>query len=179
MMAPRTLQRLLFIFMLLALFHVGHTLAEDGIPDNCENRDGAYYQANIFPRYEPQNQRLVLISWTTGQDVQVVAIGLADTRILGWSVDCRYLATAVGPAESMDTVVWDITSNMRVGAVPDAHLQPHHITWGPNGYLVVETRNGAVLWNVLLTRSLCSQPRSTPRQRATSAVCAGMPSIIS
>lgn len=122
--------------------------AGDGIPDNCEYTNGAYYQPNVFARYEPQNQRLMLVNWTTGVDVTVVASGLGDTRIQGWSLDCRYLAAAVGTLDSMDTVVWDVTIPTQIGHVPDAHLKPHYITWGPRNFLVVETRDGAVLWNV-------------------------------
>ena len=122
--------------------------ANDGIPDNCEYTRGAYYQPNVFARYEPQNSRLMLVDWSSGEDVKVVAEGLADTRILGWSVDCRYLAGSVGKPESMDTVVWDVTSATVMGKVADAHLKPHPITWGPDDYLMVETRDGAILWNV-------------------------------
>src|SRR4051794_17907085 len=110
--------------------------AGDGIPDNCEYTRGAYYQPNIFARYEPQNSRLMLVEWSSGEDVKVVAEGLAETRILGWSVDCRYLAGAVGDPDSMDTVVWDVTTATVIGKVADAHLKPHTITWGPNDYLM-------------------------------------------
>jgi hypothetical protein len=48
----------------------------------------------------------------------------------------------------MDTVVWDTINGAEVGRVPDARGQAHHITWGPGNLLVVETRSGAVLWNV-------------------------------
>lgn len=122
--------------------------AGDGIPDNCEYTRGAYYQPNVFARYEPQNARLMLVDWSSGEDVKVVAEGLGATRILGWSLDCRYLAGAVGSSDSMDTVVWDVTTATMIGKVADAHLKPHTITWGPNDYLMVETRDGAVLWNV-------------------------------
>ncbi len=122
--------------------------AQDGIPDNCEHTRGEFYRPNIFPRYEPHNSRLVLVDWATGNDVQVLAEGVADTRILGWSVNCRYLTTGIGSLDSVDTVVWDTINNTRVGDVPDAHGRAHHITWGPGDYLVVETRDGAILWHV-------------------------------
>jgi hypothetical protein len=141
----------LLIGLVLFLFCTKYRVtvaAGDGIPDNCEYTRGAYYQPSMFPRYEPQNQRLVLVNWATGADVKVLAEGVGDTRILGWSLDCRYLAGAVGPQTSMDTVVWDITTAEQVGRVLDAHNQPHHITWGPGNFLVVETRDGAILLNV-------------------------------
>lgn len=49
--------------------------AGDGIPDNCEYTGAAHYRANIFPRYEPQNRRLLLVDWTTGADVQMIGCG--------------------------------------------------------------------------------------------------------
>lgn len=143
------MRKALVLFLLAGLaLAVVWAQAKDSIPDNCEYADGAYYHANQFPRYEAQSQRLVLVDWTSGQVVQEIAGDLPDTRILGWSEDCRYLATAIGAAESMDTVVWDVATPARIGSVPDAHLTPHHVTWGPHDYLVVETRSGAILWNV-------------------------------
>lgn len=142
------------LFTMLIIFVIGavqfsHLLfAEDGIPDNCEYTNAPHYRANIFARYEPQNRRLVLVDWTTGEVVQEIGTDLADTFILGWSGDCRYLATAIGSVESMDTVVWDTTNNTRIGTVSDARGRSHTVTWGPHNFLMVETRSGAVLWNV-------------------------------
>jgi hypothetical protein len=140
--------KLFFAMLIVLSISDAAFAAKDAVPDNCENQRGRYYQQNIFPRYEPQNKRLVLVDWSTGKDTLVLANGLDDTRILGWSVDCRYLAAAVGAPDSMDTAVWDTTTAGLIGKVPGAHLKPHHITWGPDNYLVVETRAGAILWNV-------------------------------
>jgi WD40 repeat protein len=143
------MRRTSFLFLLLVLLFTHHLIAaQDGVPDNCEYIGGTHYRASIFPRYEPQNQRFVLVDWATGAEVMVLATQTPTTRILGWSADCRYLAAAVGSTERMDTVVWDTVSGGRIGSVPDAYLKPHYITWGVNNYLMVETRNGAVLWNV-------------------------------
>jgi len=138
----------LLVFIVATLIGISTVQADDGIPDNCEYAGAPHYRANIFPRYEPQNRRLLLVDWTTGADMQVIATDLGETRIMGWSADCRYLAGAVGSSESMATVVWDTVENRYIGEVLDAHKQPHPITWGPGNYLVVETRNGAILWNV-------------------------------
>ncbi|MEO8606326.1 MAG: WD40 repeat domain-containing protein [Chloroflexota bacterium] len=138
----------LILSFLVTTLRPAPVAAGDGIPDNCEYTGAAYYQANIFPRYKPQDQQLYLADWATGADVKVIAGELGDTRILGWSLDCRYLVGAVGPQTSMDTVVWDTNTATEIGRVLDAHNQPHHITWGPGDYLVVETRDGAILWNV-------------------------------
>jgi WD40 repeat protein len=139
---------LLIFATLFLIINLQHVLADDGIPDNCENQYADFYRPNLFPRYEPQSRRLLLVDWTTGAEVMVLAENLDDARIQGWSANCQYLAAAVGPVESMDSTVWDTVNNVRIGAVRDAHLKPHPITWGPQEYLVVETRNGAILWNV-------------------------------
>lgn len=122
--------------------------SDDGIPDNCEYRYGQFYRPNLFPRYEPQNRRLLLVDWTTGAEVATLATDLDDTLIRAWSGDCRYLAVATGSAESRATAVYDTVDDRYIGEVPDAHLAPHPITWGPHDFLMVETRRGAVLWNV-------------------------------
>lgn len=145
----RKFSPLLLMIFLLFMKLMPSQAGDDGIPDNCEYTNAAYYRANLFPRYEPQNSRLLLVDWSTGADALVIATDLPNTLIRGWSADCRYLAVAVGSPESFDTVVFDTTgTNLRVGSVPDAHKAPHPITWGPGNYLVVETRNGAILWNV-------------------------------
>lgn len=136
----------LFLFILLITLIGSIALAQsDGIPDNCEFIEE---YSNQFIRYEPQNRHLVLVDWATGQDIRVIANDLDNTIILGWSVNCRYIAAAVGSSSSMDTTVWDVQTGERMGSVPDAHNQAHHITWGSDDYLVVETRNGAILWHV-------------------------------
>jgi hypothetical protein len=118
---------LVLSLLLLSIALFVFSARADDIPANCET--GA--TPNIFARYEAHNDRLVLVDWNTGADVRVIENGLTDTQVLGWSPDCRYLAGAVGSYESMDTVVWDVTTSARTGVVPDAHAQPHHITWGP------------------------------------------------
>jgi WD40 repeat protein len=142
--------RLLLIGLLLCFGSIltSAVRADDGIPDNCENAASAYYRPGVFARFELSNRRLVLVSWTTGEIVQVLASEVGEGVILSWSADCRYLAVALGTPASMDTVVYDTVDNFRVGSVPDAQGQTHHITWGAGNYLVVETRSGAILWNV-------------------------------
>ncbi len=144
----------LLLWALLLIIFVGLAHAQqtgDGIPDNCEYTGAAYYQANVFPRYEPPASRLVLVDWSTTADVRELETGLVTGGFyaLGWSVDCRYLAGAIiNAAGNYDTVVWDAVNGGRVGTISDAVGQPHFVTWGPSNYLVVETRNGAILWNV-------------------------------
>ena len=139
----KRLTALIFLFSALFLFPAA---AQDN-PGLCPYNDAAG-RPPLLPRYEAHNQRLVLVDWTTGADHLTLENGLAQTWILGWSADCRYLAAAVGSSASMDTFVWDTVTGANMGRVPDARGQAHHITWGPGNLLVVETRGGAVLWNV-------------------------------
>jgi hypothetical protein len=125
--------------------------ADDGIPGNCENA-AVEVPPNAFPRYEPQNSRLMLIDWTTGADIRILEANLVTERfqVVQWSPDCHYLAGAVDIDGHLDTVVWDVVNGGRLGAVEDAVGKPHHITWSPDSTkLVVETRKGAILWNIV------------------------------
>ncbi|MFN8376666.1 MAG: hypothetical protein U0694_27815 [Anaerolineae bacterium] len=154
----------------------------DGIPDNCEYSGAAYYQANVFPRYEPQASRVVLVDWATGADVRELETGLATSsfQVRGWSADCHYMAGAVvNAAGTYDTVVWDAVNGGRVGTVTDAVGHPHYVTWGPGGYLVVETRNGAILWNVPANSQLILTTSWDAYTVRSTAVCGGTWSIIS
>ncbi len=121
--------------------------AQDGIPDNCETATSADVR-NLIARFEAKHSRLVLADWRTGATVRVLGEGLLGYRIRAWSPDCRYLAIAEGDWRGTDTVVYDAENSVRMGSVPDAALKLHPVTWGPDGYLLVETRHGALLWHV-------------------------------
>ena len=140
-----------FVVGLLALLLVSllpfSAIFADAIPGNCEYTQSPE-QLALFPRYSQSTGRLVLVSWTTGEEVRTLAEGISFVSAVGWSADCRYLAIAEGTPEVMNTVVYDTQTSQRMGSVDDAHQQPHPITWGPNDYLVVETRNGGILWHV-------------------------------
>lgn len=141
--------RKLFLSCLILVAFAGLTLqAQDGIPDNCESDDAPIYPANVFARYEPAPRRLVLVDWNTGGDVFQIASDLDETLIRGWSLNCHYLAVAIGNDESRDTVVFDTQTGAVIGRVLDAQTVPHTITWGPGDFLVVETRSHAILWDV-------------------------------
>ncbi len=120
----------------------------DGVPDNCEYRYGEYYQPNVFPRYEPQNRRLLLVDWATSDEIRTLATDLGDTIIQSWSANCQYLAVATGNDAERATVVYDTLTGERIGSVPGAIGAPHRTSWGPGNYLIVERREGAILWDV-------------------------------
>ncbi len=137
---------LIALFLLTLFTHFAS--ADDGIPNNCENTRGTYYNPNLFANYEANNWRLLIRDWATGADVLVLGTDLADTLVRSWSPSCRYLLTAEVNTDTYTTVVWDTVNGGRVGQVPDAHGIPHPTTWGANDALIVETRNGGILWNV-------------------------------
>jgi WD40 repeat protein len=117
--------------------------AGDGIPDNCEYQNAPNYRPNLFPRYEPQNARLVLVDWATGADTTVLQTDLATDAswIIGWSPDCRYLVAAVG--ESRDFYIWDTVDDQQRGSLPHAR----HIDWSRDAaYALVQSDAGAYLW---------------------------------
>ena len=134
----------LFVLLLMVAVPV---LAQDNIPCNCETATSEDVR-NLIPRFEVNHSRLVLVDWRTGETVRVLGEGLHGYRIRSWSPDCRYLAIAEGDWRVTDTVVYDVENNVRMGSVPDAAVEPHPLTWGPDGYLMVESRHGAVLWHV-------------------------------
>ncbi len=144
-MGQRVSHPLFVLISFVILFSGVHFLraAGDGIPDNCENIDATYYQPTIFPRYELQNTRFVLVDWISGADVKVLESGLATNAfwIIGWSPDCRYLVAAVNA--SRDYYVWDTVDGRRIGLIPQAR----RIDWSPNsGVAVVQSDTGAYLW---------------------------------
>jgi hypothetical protein len=63
------------VLTLLALVNV--VGADNGIPGDCEYVGAAYQLPGVFPRYEANNQRLVLVNWNTGEDVRVIETALA------------------------------------------------------------------------------------------------------
>lgn len=140
----RIIVLVIFILVLLSgmVFSTG-AQAEDVLQGVCPHSDGAYFQAGVFPRYELRNQRLLLVSWTTGQIVREVETSLNTPRfnIMGWSPDCRYLTAALGDWE---TTIWDVTTSQRVGSFPGAGLR-----WSPDSQQALLTQQGGLfLWTV-------------------------------
>jgi WD40 repeat protein len=134
-------------------------LAKDGIPDNCEYVEGAYYQPDLIPLYDAAHNRVLLRDWSTGEEIKILDAGLATAsdaygrlpvQFLSWSPDCRYLSASVKTALGKDLTVWDVVSGTRKHNFETAMrgVWPS-INWQPDvQYAVVTTRDGALLWNV-------------------------------
>jgi WD40 repeat protein len=135
------MRKLSILLLAIFLLSVPAFSAAAQAPDSCPG------QPNIFPRYDRNHQRLVLVDWTTGAEVRVLGEGLGETRIVNWSPDCRYLVTATGVGNDIDTSIWNTVTAERIGIVEDARRIPHHVTWSPDSSsVVVEGRTGAFLW---------------------------------
>ncbi len=125
-------------------------VAADDIPSNCENTTSPYMDPNAFVRYTHGN--LSLIDWISGSTIATLEEDSPTSNfwLIGWSPDCHYLAGAfLQPDDRYTTMVWDVVNGMRLGTIEDGYRTPHHLTWSPRSdALVVETRNGAFLWNL-------------------------------
>lgn len=150
----------LFLTMIIVLsFGISLTqaqdngLASDDPPYYCPNKDGAFYQANLFPRYDINTHSLVLIDATTNQPVRTLDTFDDNVRIINWSPDCRYLAGVVGKIghidnptneswtyvrwKKKDVVFWDTLNGARIQTIPNSdpfmnYPQPSVVAWSPD-----------------------------------------------
>lgn len=132
------------ILAVVAVISRSSSLAQDGIPDNCEY-SGQYQRESLFPRYEYNNSRFVLVDWATGEDVVVLETGLSTESfwIVEWSRDCRYLVGAVDA--NRNYYVWDTVDTRRVAVVNDAK----YIQWSPSStHAILHSENGGYLLNL-------------------------------
>lgn len=123
--------------------------ADDGIPANCESA-ATDEQRALFPRYEFNNQRIEMVSWTTGADALTLDTGLVADEVIfrDWTADCRFLLGAVIHNGVSDTVVWDALNGGRITTVTGARRTPHAYHLYADYHLIVETVNGGVLVNL-------------------------------
>ncbi len=96
-------------------------------PYPCPYTNGAYYQPNLFPRFEISSKSLVLVDMTTGETVRVLdTLTERNIRLINWSPDCHYLSGAVGEIRASfadedyvswnvrDIVFWDAVNGERI-----------------------------------------------------------------
>lgn len=123
------------------------------IPGSPCSIDG---QSDLFPRYEWRNQRVTLVSWSTGEVVRVVETSLDAPyfEALNRSPDCRFLVAEVG---GQGTVVWDVLTSTRAAVLPtldSADLWPTDGTrfvWSPTGkYVLLRDSSGQTqIWDTM------------------------------
>jgi hypothetical protein len=153
------MRRLLLILIvgLLGVFAAtaqDNELVADEPPYPCPYTNGAFYQPNVFPRYDINSKSLVLVDAATNQTVRALDTFDENVRIINWSPDCRYLSGAVGSIRSggkaewvpggyyvswyhKNVVVWDAVNSGRVWSVisPYKYLDyPHRggVLWSPD-----------------------------------------------
>jgi hypothetical protein len=132
----------------LVIRQAQQTLAQDAIPNNCETAITPEERA-IFARLEQAGNRLTLVNWETGETVQLLAEELQGHSILGWSLDCRYLAIKEGTQTENHVVVYDVIEGHVLGNVDgDEAKNPYLVNWQPDNYLFIQTPNGGMLWHV-------------------------------
>lgn len=140
----------LMILTVLALFFsvllsplVSHA-AQTNMPQFCDNPNGAYYRANLFPHYTGINYRLSLDDWTTGEEVVLLTESLPYSFLFDWSPDCRYL---IGYSEGKDNctpglIIWDAESGEQKltadGFCNDSFISRHpHFFWRPDSSAIL------------------------------------------
>lgn len=146
----------LLLTLFLLLLSAGVYAQSDDIPNNCRYQHGAFFNVNLFPRYEFNNQRVVLVDWSSGAEVRELATSISggDYRVMGWSPECQYLSIAFSHLDEQnvqlwDTYVWDVVAGGQIAYFPDARLSPYPMTWDTNStQILVETRFGAYLWKL-------------------------------
>lgn len=168
----------------LILLSVGQASAQglvvdtNGIPGDCPYTDGAYYQQDVFPRYDSDYQRLLLVQWTSGGTVAVLAqslyIGaLTDdylAPVFRWSPDCRFLSSPVGDASPVGDVqeagpyhayaltFWDVTTGQRLYTMQG--VPRGHVAWDPtSSYVLAVSQGQMILWHIPTGRIV---PLDTP-----------------
>ncbi|HEX2905389.1 MAG TPA: WD40 repeat domain-containing protein [Phototrophicaceae bacterium] len=164
------MRRFVGVFWLLVLFGFVfiNTRAQDselstynnrGV-DLCPYKQGTYYSLGLVPRYETRNNRIVLISWITGEVVAEIESSLnAEMRFepISWSPDCRYLAAHLQPYGHFrdgEIIFWDTVVGTRAHTFDhpykknsrDAWFYPR-TAWKPDSqWVIVRTTNGYFAW---------------------------------
>src|SRR5687768_6347867 len=107
-----------WLIMLLSLALPFSASAQEATLDNTSYRC-RLNDHTVFPRYERDNQRLVLVSWNTAEDIAILETNFApfDWHIYGFSPNCQYLMIGLGAVTNMSVMIWNIQTNTRVGAI--------------------------------------------------------------
>jgi WD40 repeat protein len=150
---------LLFSAAMIAalLGHLGISQAQENnqLPTLCNSPD---YQAQVLPRDDINNRRLVLVNWNTGDELKVLEENFPYEYDYRWSPNCRYLTGSWNPGRTEAVfhrisdappgfIIWDTVSGARVAAktpgqfydyLTDRTYSPH-IFWKPDSSMVAVT----------------------------------------
>jgi WD40 repeat protein len=175
----RRLSLLLFLSCLLFSFHIA--AAQDAPVPWCHQPSGVTFDEKTYGTYhytvrlgngpegiravyQSYNHRIVLMKSASREVVQVVDenIDTSQFRVLSFSPDCRYLAGVLGRnRDPHTTVIWDLSSNpaRRLGESNEFIARASAVDWSPDSaYVIVNTRNGAYLWNLAANQRVRLSP---------------------
>ncbi|KAB2863623.1 MAG: hypothetical protein F9K46_05610 [Anaerolineae bacterium] len=118
----------------------------------CDFPSGPFAGQTIFVRQNEVIGELSLVSYNTGETVQIIESGPNTPQydMRGWSSDCRYLIATMGVWGEQTTIAWDVVENRRVGTIATQGQQYGYLNWSPaHDYrLLVESLSGAWLWHL-------------------------------
>jgi WD40 repeat protein len=128
----------------------GAAIAQAAPSGNLCDIDG---HADLFARYEWRNQRVVLVSWASGEVVRVVESSLETPSFE--AVNAPGTAATVAEVGGGGTVVWDVLTSARVAILPvlarsdGGPTGNTRFVWSPDGAYVLMTIDGgqALIWD--------------------------------
>lgn len=160
------MRKALFLLTLSFLFIIASIPAQGQTTDACADMTGHWSEAmgydigRPFVRYEPYNQRVIILEAGRRKTIQIVETGLAADHFYGeLSPSCRYLAAAIALKNGMSQIVGlDLLTNTRASTI-DSAPSAYRFSWSPVGeYAVAHTYEGAYLWNVPANQWLFLNP---------------------
>lgn len=150
------MQRYWLVFLAILFALLGIWTAQPAHAQHPNNRikctmpDGTPYAGqDVFVRYEAQSGRVTLVSWQTGDTLQVLEENVWTTRLdtRFFMNSCRYLVVSNGELGAQTTVAYDVYENRRIGELYTAvsNLSGYGVT---SDRILVQTFQGPYLWNL-------------------------------
>lgn len=120
----------------------------------CEFSSGPYAGQDIFLRYEGDTQRVTLVSWQTGETIQVLDENIATTQldVRTWLDNCKYIVISLNPLGEQITIAYNVQENRRIGEiVTNTHSYAGGGTssTGLQDTILIQSTSGAYLWNLI------------------------------
>jgi WD40 repeat protein len=159
----------IFLTICLLFSFIPTTDAQDAnLLVSCVLTQGEHAGERVFLRYKASEQQLVLVSFTTGDEVQMLENGISTDLVEArdWSPDCGYFIASTGTWGEQTVFVWDVYANQRINALDVGGLRyTRDLIWSPanDHRLLLETTNGAYLWNLPNTNPLLLHTASDSR----------------
>lgn len=140
-------------FYLLLMVGLGFGLWGQTPSSHAQRSEGLCRLATgetLVPRYS--NGRVELVSWDSGETVQVLAEGIDGTGfdIRDWSPDCRYLVIGFGPLRNQTVWAWEITPTASRLIGTSAGIDGReNVQWvADNSAVLLKTTPAMRFWNL-------------------------------